>query len=145
MDLDARIRNGRETEAQPAKILSFRACEVADVLDVQKEMACVRLEIEVMEARRKQLHDRGVFSSIDSNLSEEYQASIGDASWSVSRRIRNGFVDGSHSAADGLLSVCIVRLQVGPCLLLWGLLLLWPGRWAWRRWKSLRDATQAGA
>jgi Domain of unknown function (DUF4349)/Putative zinc-finger len=145
VDLDARIKNGRETEAQFAEILRSHAGKVADVLDVEKEIARVREEIEVMEASRKRLHDQVAFSSIDLNLAEEYQAKLGDASWSVSRRIRNGFVDGYRSAADGLLSVCVFLLQIGPSLLVWGLILLWPARRAWRRWNGVRAETVPGA
>jgi uncharacterized protein DUF4349/putative zinc finger protein len=135
VDLDARLKNARETEAQLTEILRARAGKIGDVLVVEKEMARVRGEIEVMEADQKQLHDRVAFASIELNLAEEYEARHGDAPMSVARRIRNAVVDGYHIAADGLLGVCVFLLNIGPTLLVWCLILFWPARWAWRRWR----------
>ena len=145
VDLDARLKNARETEAQLAEILRARAGKIGDVLEVEKEMARVRGEIEVMEADQKQLHERVAFASIDLNLAEEYQAQLGDAPWSAARRIRNALVDGYHSAADGLLNVCVFILNIGPSLLIWVLIFFWPARWAWRRWQKSRAQSEARA
>lgn len=143
VDLDARIKNARETETQLAEILRSRTGKVGDVLEVEQEMARVRGEIEVMEANQKLLHTRVAFASIDLKLTEEYQAQLGGASSSVVRRIRNAFVDGFHSAEEGMLGLCVFSLDVGPSLLLWGLLLYWPARWAWRRWQKSKAQSLA--
>lgn len=145
VDLDARLKNARETEAQLAEILRARTGKVSDVLEVEKEMARVREEIEVMEADQKHLHDRVAFASIELNLSDEYQAQLGDAPLSVGRRIRNALVDGYRLAADGLLGICVFLLNVGPTILLWALILFWPLRWGWRRWRDSRAQGTAGA
>ncbi len=136
VDLDARLRNARETETQLAEILRARTGKVGDVLEVEKEMSRVRGEIEVMEADQKQLRTRVAFSTIDLNLAEEYKAQLGDASDSVFPRMRNAVVDGFHSAADGLLNLFLFLLRVGPSLLLLALALFVPARWAWRRWRK---------
>jgi hypothetical protein len=135
VDLDARLRNARETETQLAEILRARTGKVGDVLEVEKEMSRVRGEIEVMEADQKQLRTRVAFSTIDLNLAEEYKAQLGDTSGSVFPRMRNAVVDGFHSAADGLLNVFLFLLRVGPSLLLLALALFVPVRFAWRRWR----------
>lgn len=145
VDLDARLKNARETEAQLAEILRSRTGKVGDVLDVEREMARVRGEIESMEADEKQLRGRVAFASIELNLSEEYQEHLGDAPDSVSRRIRNAFVDGYHAAVAGLLAVCIFLLSVGPSLLLLAAILFWPARWGWRRWRAHRREGAASA
>jgi hypothetical protein len=145
VDLDARLKNARETETQLAEILRARTGKVGDVLEVEKEMARVRGEIEVMEAEQKQLHERVAFASIDLNLAEEYQAQLGDAPWSAARRIRNALVDGYHSAADGLLNVCVFILNIGPSMLIWVLIFFWPARWGWRRWQKSRAQSEARA
>jgi hypothetical protein len=108
-------------------------------------MARVRGEIETMQAEQKQLRQRVDFVSIDLNLSEEYQAQIGGSPWLAGRQIRNALVDGYHAAADGLISVCVFLLTVGPSLFLWGLVLFWPARWAWRRWQKSRAQNVASA
>ncbi len=139
VDLDARLKNARETEAQLTEILRARTGKIGDVLEVEKEMARVRGEIETMEAEQKQLRNRVAFASIDLNLTEEYQAQLSDAPSAAGRRIRNALVDGYHDAASGLLAVFVFLLSIGPSILLWALILLWPARWAWRRWRNSRS------
>jgi Domain of unknown function (DUF4349)/Putative zinc-finger len=138
MDLDARLKNARETETQLTDILRTRTGKISDVLEVEKEMARVRGEIEIMQAEQKRLSERVDFGSIDFNLSEEYEAQIGGGPWLAGHQIRNALVDGYHAAADGLVSVCVFLFTLVPSLLLWGLILFWPVRWAWRHWQKAR-------
>jgi hypothetical protein len=145
VDLEARLKNARETEAQVANILRTRTGKIGDVLEVEQEMARVRVNIERMEAEQKQLRDRIAFASIDLNLTEEYQAQLGDGPSLAGRQIRNALVDGYHDAADGVLSVFVFFLNVGPSLILWALILFWPARWAWRRWRKSNANNVAGA
>lgn len=140
VDLDARLKNARETETQLAEILRERAGKVGDVLEVEKEMARVRGQIEVMAAEQKQLHDRVAFASIELNLSEEYKAQLGDSPASVTRRMRNALVDGYRAAADGFLNIFIFLLNIGPSLLVLGAIAFFPGQWAWHRWQRSRAA-----
>lgn len=144
VDLDARLKNSRETEAQLAEILRTRTGKVGDVLEVEREMARVRGEIESMEAEQKQLHERVTFSSIDLNLSEEYQAQLGDGPVGAGRQLWNALVDGYHAAAAGLLKSFAFLLNVGPSLLVSAIILFWPARWAWRRWRPSRSRATAG-
>ena len=92
-----------------------------------------------MEAEQKQLRDRVAYASIDLRLIEEYQAQLGDGPSSAGRQIRNALVEGYHDAAGGLLSVFVFFLNVGPSLLLWAVILFWPARWAWRRWRKSQE------
>jgi anti-sigma factor RsiW len=145
VDLDARLKNSRETEAQLAEILRTRTGKVGDVLEVEREMARVRGEIESMEAEQKQLRDRVAFSAVDLNLSEEYQAQLGDGPVGASRQLWNALVDGYHAAADGLLKSFAFLLNAGPSLLVWAIILFWPARWAWRRWQARRGQASPAA
>ncbi len=145
VDLDVRLKNARETETQLAEILRSRTGKIGDVLEVEKEMARVRGEIESMEADQKQLQNRISFASIDLSLSEEYQAQLAGRPAVAGRRIHNAMVDGYHAAVDGFLSVCVFLLSVGPSLLLWGAILFWPVRWAWRRWGKSRANNEVKA
>ena len=117
VDLDARLKNARETETQLTEILRSRTGKIGDVLEVEKEMARVRGEIESMEADQKQLQDRIAFASIDLSLTEEYQAQLGGRPAVAGRRIQNALVDGYHAAMDGFLTVCVFLLSIGPSLL----------------------------
>jgi hypothetical protein len=136
-DLDIRLKNSRETETRLTGILRLGTTKVADVLDVEKEIVRVRGEIERMEAEQKRLNNRVAFASIDLNLTEEFQAQLGGTSL-IGLQVRNGIVGGYHAAEDGLVGALVFFLSVGPSLIIWALILFWPTRWAWRRWRQSR-------
>jgi anti-sigma factor RsiW len=133
VDLDARLKNARITETRLEEILRTRTGKVGDVLEVEREMASVREQIERMEGEQKALQNRVAFASIQLELHEEYAASLDVNSSSVGRRVRNALVNGFGAAADGVLSLGLFLLYVAPSLILLGLVLFWPLRWAWRR------------
>jgi hypothetical protein len=133
VDLDARLKNARETETRLQDILKTRTGKVSDVLEVEKEIADTRESIEQMEGEQKQLHNRITFSAITLDLHEEYQASLESNAPSAGRRIRNAVVDGFRAAAEGSLALLVFLLNAGPSLLLAAVILFWPARWAWRR------------
>jgi Domain of unknown function (DUF4349) len=144
-DLDIRLKNAHEAETRLSDILRMGTGKVGDVLEVEKEMAPVREEIEHMEAEQKRLNNRVAFASIGLDLTEEYQAQLGRGRSLLGLRTRNALVDGYHVATDGLLGVLVFLLSVGPSLILWALILLWPARWAWRRWRKSRASSIASA
>jgi hypothetical protein len=143
VDLDARLKNARETETRLQDILKTRTGKVSDVLEVEKEIADTRESIEQMEGEQKQLHNRITFSAITLELHEEYQASLETNEPSAGRRIRNAVVDGFRAAAEGSLALLVFLLNATPSLLLAATILFWPARWAWRRLRS--DANGAAA
>lgn len=63
VDLEARIRNLRATEAALQAILS-RAERIADVLEVQRELTTVRGEIERLDAQRVSLEDQAAYGTL---------------------------------------------------------------------------------
>jgi hypothetical protein len=87
IDLDARIHNQRELEAQFLEILK-RASKVEDALNVQREIAGVRTEIERMEGRRRFLEHETELSTLSVALAPSrplVSASFSDFSSSVVR------------------------------------------------------------
>jgi len=136
VDLDARLKNARETETRMQDILKTHTGKVTDVLEVENQIAEVRGNIEQMEAEQKQLRTRITFSTITLDLREEYQASLDTNAPSAGRRIRNAFIDGFRSAADGSLALIEFLLNAGPSLILAAIILFWPVRWAWRRFAN---------
>jgi anti-sigma factor RsiW len=136
IDLDARLKNARETETRLQDILKTRTGKVSDVLEVENQIAETRQSIEQMEGEQKQLHDRITFSAITLDLHEEYQASLETNEPSAGRRIRNAVVDGFRSVAEGSLALLVFLLSAGPSLLLAAVILFWPIRWAWRRLRN---------
>jgi hypothetical protein len=138
-DLDIRLKNARQAETRLSDILRMGTGKVSDVLEVEKEMARVREEIERMEGEQKHLNNRVAFASIELNLTEEFQARLWGGPSLLGLQTRNALVNGYHAAEDGLLDVFVLLLSVGPSLLLWALILFWPARWAWRRWRKSQE------
>jgi hypothetical protein len=138
-DLDIRLKNARQAEKRLSDILRMGTGKVSDVLEVEKEMARVREEIERMESEQKHLNNRVAFTAIDLNLTEEFQARLGGGSPLLGLRVRNALASGYHSAEGGLLDAFVFLLSVGPSLIIWTLILFWPARWAWRRWRKSQE------
>jgi anti-sigma factor RsiW len=118
-DLAARLQNSRETEERLRAILTQRTGKIEDVLQVEEEIARVRGEIEQMEAEQQALEHRVEFASVDLQLTEEYKASLGSPSASVSNRIRNAFVAGLHNASETILGIVLFLEEDGPVPLIW--------------------------
>jgi hypothetical protein len=135
-DLDIRLKNARQAESRLSDILRMGTGKVSDVLEVEKEVARVREEIESMESEQKHLNNRVAFATIDLNLTEDFQARLGGGTSLLGLQIRNALVNGYHAAEEGLLDVFVFLLTVGPSLLQWVLILFWPARLAWRRWRK---------
>ncbi len=136
-DLVARLKNGRETEERLQAILLQRTGRVSDVLEVEEEIAQVR--------RRNREHGGGTggaqghrvdFASVDVTLSEEYKAQFGSPD-SVGTRVRNAFVTGYRNAWDTVLGVVLFFEEYGPTMMVWGILLMVPGVWVWRRYRRM--------
>jgi Domain of unknown function (DUF4349) len=144
-NLDIRLRSSHMAEGRLNDILRMGTDKVGDVLEVEKELARVREEIEQMEAEQKGLNNRVAFASIDLSLTEEYQSQLSGGRSFVWLQIRNALVDGYSSAADSFVSILVFLLSVGPSLIIWGALLFWPARWAWRRWRKPQTDVVVGA
>jgi hypothetical protein len=144
-DLDIRLKNAREAETRLTNILRMGTGKVSDVLEVENGITSVREHIERMEAEQTRMNKRVVFSSIDLNLTEEFQAEPSIRASQLGLRMRNAFIEGYRGASEGALDVLEVALSTGPTLLLWGLILFWPARWAWRRWVKARAESEVRA
>ena len=143
VDLDARLKNARETETRLQDILknAHREKSIATFWKWKIKLRRTRQSIEQMEGERKQLHDRITFSAITLDLHEEYQASLETNAPSAGRRIRNAVVDGFRAAAEGSIGLLVFLLKNAvPSLLLAAIILFWPIRWALRHMKTERRA-----
>jgi negative regulator of sigma E activity len=145
VDLDARLKNARETETRLQDILKTRTGKVSDVLEVENQIAEARQNIEQMEGEQKTLRNRITFSAITLELHEEYQASLETNAPSAGRRIRNAIVDGFRSAAESSIGLLVFLLNAVPSLLLATIILFWPIRWALRRLRTERNTAAAPA
>lgn len=134
-DLVARLKNSRETEQRLQDVLRTRTGKVKDVLEVEEEIARVRGEIEEMEAEQQTLKHRVNFATIDLKLAEEYKAQLSSPAPSVGIQLRNATVNGFRNAFESLLGILLFLAESGPTLLLWLLILLFPARLIWKRYR----------
>ena len=136
-DLVARLNNARTTESKLTDVIRQHTGKVSDILEVEKESARVRGEIEQMEAEQKTLEHRVEFATIDLKLAEEYKAQLNTPAPSVLMQLRNATINGFRNAFESFLALVLRLAESGPTLLLWIALLGIP---AWRLWKRYRRA-----
>lgn len=136
VDLKARLLNSRRTETRLTDLLVKRTDKLEDVLDVERELASTREEIERMEAQQRNMKDQVSYASIALKLTEQYKPAFNLAPPATSTRVRNGMVDGYHAAVDSALTLILFLLQNGPTIILWLVILFFPARWTWRKLRT---------
>ena len=134
-DLVARLKNSRETEQRMQAILTQRTGKISDILQVEREIARVRGEIEQMEAEQETLEHRVEFATVSLNLTEEYKAQLNAPAASVSTRIHNAFVEGFRNLMESLLEIVLFFAEYGITLVIWLVVLGWPAILLWRRYR----------
>jgi hypothetical protein len=97
---------------------------IMDQTKVQRDLASVSAEIARLEGERMTAEHRVSFAQVLFSLREEVPAPA-------------GFSD----ALCSLSAIVIFAVGRGPVILLWVLLIYFPARWAWRKW---RPALQTG-
>jgi len=137
-DLVARLKNSREEEGRLRDLLQQRTGKIEDVLQVEEEIARVRGEIEGMEAEQKGLEHRVDFASVELKLVEEYKAQLGSPATDAGTQVHNSFVTGLRNAGGSLLGMLLFLEEVGPVLLIWGVILGVPAWLLWRRYRKAR-------
>ena len=133
-DLDVRLANSRVTERRLSELLRNRTGSVSDVLEVEREMARVRTEIEQMEAERKQFERRIEYATLTLEVVEERAAAVNLGPIPIPTRLRHAIADGVESAAMSMLEAVLLVLRRGPALLLWLVILGLPAWWVIRRY-----------
>lgn len=114
MDLEARIKNQKALEAQFLEIMK-RAAKVEDALNVQRELAEVRTEIEKLEGRRRFLENQASLSTINVTLQPPTQIVNATGFW---YSIRSAFSDGVDVAAAIVLFLIRAVIALLPVLIL---------------------------
>ncbi len=135
VDLEARLANARNTAQRLTDLLRERTGKLADVLAVETELDHVRGEIESMEAQRKSLSSRVEFASVNLTVREDFKAQLQPLPDSTWNRFRNAAVQGYRSMADSIVDALLFLISSVPILLLWGGLLFFPARFAWKKWR----------
>lgn len=128
VDIETRLVNGRNTEKRLNEVLKNRTGNVSDVLEVEREIARVRAEIERLVAERTNLERRVTYATVTLQATEERQATLDIGPLPLSARLRNALVDGLRDAFESAVGAVLVGLRIVPLLLLWVAVLWWPAR-----------------
>ena len=120
VDLDARLASARATEQRLTELLRNRTGKLSDVLEVERELTRVRLDIERLDAEKTNVGRRVSYATIGITIVEERKAGLDTGPLSIATRIRVAAADGLESALESVALTVLVLLRAGPSLLLWG-------------------------
>ena len=133
VDLQARLSNARNTEQRLTELLRRQTGKLDEVVTVEEKISDVRERIERMEAEQKSLSQRVDFGTLSVSFNEERKAQLQVMPPAVGTQFHNAAVEGYRSVVDGIVSLLLFVMSWGPSLLLWGAVLFFPARFAWRR------------
>ena len=119
VDLDARLASARATERRLTELLRNRTGKLSDVLDVERELARVRLDIERLDAEAANIGRRVSYATLTIEIVEERKAGFDPGPLSLASRFRIAAADGLESALESVAWTLLFLLRAGPFLLLW--------------------------
>ena len=129
IDIDAQMKAKKALEAQFMEIMK-RANTVEDALDVQRQLAEVRGEIERIEGRLRFLENQSAMSTIKVRV--QTPAAISSNSTGFTYRLTESFGEGVDIALNFLLGLVTLVIGALPFALLIGLPGFLIGRRIWR-------------
>ena len=114
IDLEARMKNQKALEAQFLEIMK-RAGKVEDALEVQRQLADVRTEIERLEGRKRFLENQASLSTINVTLQTPTQIVNATGFW---YNVRSAFAEGVDVALAIVLFLIRAIIALLPILIL---------------------------
>jgi RNA polymerase sigma-70 factor (ECF subfamily) len=126
---------GYHTEKRLNEILANRTGNVQSVLEVEREIARVRAEIESLDAQLVKLDDRVAYATVTLRVTEERRATLDSGPFPLSSRLRNALIDGLREASDSVIETALWTLRAGPVLLIGGAVIWFVARLVVRRVK----------
>ncbi len=137
IDIEARLKAKRALEERFLEIMQ-NAKSVQDALNVQRELANVRGEIERIEGRKKFLENQASLSTININI--RTPTAISGSSSGFFYELKEAVSDGFDAALGFILILIRVLIALIPFLILVVLPLLLVLRYFWRQYKKRRLA-----
>lgn len=137
VDIEARLKTKRALEERFIEILK-QARSVRDALEVERQLANVRTEIERIEGRRRFLENQTSFSTI--NVELRTPLAITASSSGFFYELKEAVSDGFEVAIAFILILVRVLIAMIPFLLLVVLPVFLLLRYFWRKYKKKRAA-----
>ena len=138
IDLEARIKTQKALELQFLEIMR-QAYKVPDALEVQRQIADVRTDIEKLEGRKRFLLNRASLSTITVNIQTPKPA-IAVTSTGFGHNVREAVSDSVAMGSDMVLFFVRFAIMMVPILLFIGLPAGLVARFLMRRAKRVRMA-----
>jgi hypothetical protein len=136
VDLDARLRSARATERRLIELLANRTAKLSDVLEVERELARVRVEIEGLDAETTNVGRRVSYAALTLEIMEERKAGLTPGPLSFASRFRVAAANGVETAVESVAWTLLTVMETGPSLLFWGLALGSAGLIFRRVWRA---------
>jgi hypothetical protein len=143
VDLQARLKVAQATERRLVELLGARTGRLEDVLDVERELARVRAEVESMQGQSALMLHRVSYATVQVELSEEYHQKLQSQS-SMGTKLRNALLEGVQNLLDGIVALLIFVLNYGLSILFWLALFITPVWLIWRRLRA-RQLAKSGS
>lgn len=137
-DVEARLANAQNTLQRLQGILD-KTKPWDNPGEVQRQFINVRAEITRLQAERIASEHRAVFANVLFSMREEIPAPVE----SFGAQFRKAALAGVSDAIGSLSGIALFVIGYGPAFLVWALLLFFPGRWMWRKWRQAAVTEQA--
>jgi len=131
-DLEAQLANARSRRQRLQEILA-KDSQGSNMSEVQRQLSSVNAEIARLEAQKTAAEQRVTFANVLFSLQEEPAAAPAE---SMSAQLRGAAVSGLTDAVTSVSAILLFLIGRGPVLLIWGVILYFPGRWIWKKWRS---------
>lgn len=130
-DLDARLINAQNSVARLQGILK-QGGKITELAQVQRQLASLSAEVTRLEAERLAEEHRVIFAQVLFSLREE----ITPPAESLAMQFRNAAWSGFSDLVSSVSGIALFAISRGPMLLLWVVLLYFPSRWVWKKWRT---------
>ena len=128
--MNAKLAAARVTEDRLNRLVREHSGKLGEYLEVEKEIATVRGQIEDLEVQEKKRALRVSYGAVQLTLKEEYAARFDVQLAALSAQFRSSIVDGLQGAILQGSAGLSLMLRYTPSLLFWVVLFYWPSRWA---------------
>ncbi|MEN3339062.1 MAG: hypothetical protein V7647_2738 [Acidobacteriota bacterium] len=142
VDLDVRLASARTTESRLTDLLRNRTARLSDILDVERELARVRLQIERMDAERTNLGRRVSYATVTLEVVEERKPGLVPGQLSLASRFRVAAAEGLDLAMESVFWTILALMRAGPAAALWLLVFISAALVIRRSWHARRRRSQ---
>ena len=109
------------TEQRLTEVLRNRTGRLSDVLEVERELTRVRVEIERLDAERTNVARRVSYATIGLTITEERKESLAGP-LPLTTKLKVAALDGIESVVNTVAAIVLLALRAGPVLLFWAVL-----------------------